>query len=160
MLFIFINWRFVKALLHLSFPVFWRQRRKEPIIFLSIYRNSVGIGELHYRSLSSVFFVLLLFRDWGGGRWIRGVSFFCVFYPYDLPSGPSDPTFTREGRSPESPKGAAKAEPKVVQLFYLCFIWVRKRILDSQFLTGNPPFWNLENVLLSGRTAGRDGTGR
>ena len=61
----------------------------------------MGIGELHYRSLSSVFFVLLLFRDWGGGRGIRGVSFFCVFYPYDLPSGPSDPTFTREGRSPE-----------------------------------------------------------
>ena len=61
----------------------------------------MGIGELHYRSLSSVFFVLLLFRDWGGGKGIRGVSFFCVFYPYDLPSGPSDPTFAREGRSPE-----------------------------------------------------------
>ena len=61
----------------------------------------MGIGERHSRSLHSVFFVLLLFRDWGGGRGIRGVSFFCVFYPYDLPSGPSDPTFTREGRSPE-----------------------------------------------------------
>ena len=24
---------------------------------------------------------------------------------------------------------------------------VRKRILDFQFCTGNPPFWNLQNVL-------------
>ena len=46
------------------------------------------------------------------------------------------------------PKGAAKAEPKVVQLFLLMFYFcVRKRILDFQFWTGNPPFWDLENVL-------------
>ena len=64
----------------------------------------MGIGERHSRSLHSVFFVLLLFRDWGGGRGIRRVSFFCVFYPYDLPSGPSDPTSKREGRSPEFEK--------------------------------------------------------
>ena len=35
--------------------------------------------------------------------------FFCVFYPYDLPSGPSDPTSKREGRSPESPEGSCES---------------------------------------------------
>ena len=53
-----------------------------------------------------------------------------------------------------SPKGAAKAEPKVVQLFLLIFyFWVRKRILDFQFSNGDSPFWNLENVLSPEGTA-------
>ena len=31
--------------------------------------------------------------------------------------------------------------------FYLYIIWVRKGILKFRFSGGNPPFWNLENVL-------------
>ena len=62
------------------------------------------------RSESLVFFILrllelggcLFFRGGGGGEGIRGVSFFILFYPHDLPSGPSDPQLNaREGRSPE-----------------------------------------------------------
>ena len=45
------------------------------------------------------------------------------------------------------PKGAAKAEPMLVQLFLLMFdFWVRKRILDFQFTAENSTFWKLEKV--------------
>ena len=43
-------------------------------------------------------------------RFVKALSFFCVFYPYDLPSGPSDPTFAREGRSPEFLYGGKSAQ--------------------------------------------------
>ena len=51
----------------------------------------------------------------------------------------------------DSPKGAAKAVPKVVQLFLLMlYFCVRKRILDSQFTARNSPIWHLEIVRMDG----------
>ena len=48
--------------------------------------------------------------------------------------------------------GAAKVEPKVVQLFLLKFyFFVRKRILDFQFTNGFLPFGDLAIVRMDGR---------
>ena len=54
------------------------------------------------------------------------------------------------------PEGLCRADTEGGPIvFYLWIIWLRKGILDFQFVTGKSPFWNIQNVLSPGGTLRR-----